>query len=86
MDAGVPCIIGNNDILDDCQALKSKLQVESDDDIDEIANKIEEVKKTKNEILQSYESFRYTYTQKSKKSIDEFCINPIRRTERKKYE
>ncbi len=86
MDAGVPCIIGNNDILDDCQALKSKLQVESDDDIDEIANKIEEVEKTKNEILQSYESFRYTYTQKSKKSIDEFCINPIRRTERKKYE
>ena len=86
MDIGVPCIIGNNDILEDCPELKSRLQVESDDDIDEIANKIEEVEKTKNEILQNYESFRYTYTQKSKKSIDEFCINPIHRTERKKYE
>lgn len=86
MDAGVPCIIGNNDILDDCQALKSKLQVESDDDIDEIANKVEEVEKNKEEILQLYKQFREIYSENSKKSIENFCQKQINRLKEREYQ
>lgn len=86
MDAGVPCIIGNNSIINENEYLKNKLQLLSDDDINEIAEKIEDVEKSKEEIFKEYQKFRKEYSEKSKTSIKEFLIAPVILREKKEYE
>lgn len=72
MDSGVPCIIGNNNIFNSNKILKKYLVVDSDDDINEIAQKIQDVKKYRNKILDEYKKFRNEYSKNSKISIENF--------------
>lgn len=72
MDSKVPCILGNNDILKNNKYLNSMLTLKSDDNINEIADKIELVKKNRKKILEEYQSFRKKYSKESNKSIEEF--------------
>lgn len=64
MDLGIPCILGNNDFLNDYPKLKDYLMVKSDDNIDEISTKIDEVIKNKNNIFKEYEIYRKKYSKK----------------------
>ncbi|MEE0699665.1 MAG: hypothetical protein U0M66_03680 [Bacilli bacterium] len=70
MDMGIPCILGNAGIFDKYPKLKKYLVLESDDDINEIAIKINNAKEKRTEILSEYEKFRGKYSLESKKSIE----------------
>jgi len=72
MDLGVPCLLGNTDFFDDYKILKENLVLVSDDDVNEIANKIEKIKENTEIILNEYKKFRKDYIKKSEKSIKEF--------------
>lgn len=72
MDNNVPCILGNNELLNDNEYLNSMLFVKSDDNIDEISEKIELVKQNREKIINEYKKFRENYSKKSKKSINDF--------------
>ncbi len=72
MDAGIPCILGNTNILDDCTELKKYLVLESDDDVNEIKEKIEKSIEEFNSINKLYSSWRKKYTTISKKTIEKF--------------
>lgn len=71
MDKNVPCIIGNNDFLNDSK-LSKYLVVNSDDSIDEISKKIEDVKNNRDKILKDYQEFRKEYSKKCIKEKEEF--------------
>ena len=71
MDSGVPCILGNNEIIKGT-ALEKYLYVESDDSVDEIRNKIELVKEHRKEVLKEYKSFREEYSKKAIKEKEMF--------------
>ncbi len=86
MDLGVPCIVGNNTLFENNKTLKELLQVKSDDDINEIADKIKEVRKNKEAILKEYQEYRKQYTKKSKESIKNFLENFIKQENKKEYE
>lgn len=62
MDCGVPCIIGNNTFLIDYPILCDYLMVKSDDNIDEIRDKIDYVIKNKEKIMKEYNKFRSDYS------------------------
>lgn len=51
---GIPCIVGNTSFFDNNSYLKEHLVVKSDDDINEIAEKIEFVRKNAKKILEEY--------------------------------
>lgn len=70
MDNNVPCILGNNSLLNG--KLKDMLTVNSDDSIDEISNKILYVRNHKKNIMREYKKFRKSYSNNSEKSIEEF--------------
>lgn len=72
MDNGVPCILGNTDIFDDYPKLKSYLVLNSDDDVNEIAEKINNVVKNRNQIITDYKTFRNKYSDDSKRTIEQF--------------
>lgn len=72
MDMGIPCIVGNTDFFDSNELLKKYLVVRSDDDINEMKEKIELVEKNSQTILKEYEKFRKEYKKAAKKSIEEF--------------
>lgn len=72
MDMGVPCLLGNSDLFDEYKTLKKYLVLKSDDDIGEIADKINLVIKNKNEIMKEYSIFRKDYTNKSKENVKNF--------------
>ena len=69
MDRGIPCIVGNTDFFDGNEVLKSNLVLKSDDDINEMNDKILSVEKNKQIILNEYAKFRKEYTKLAKKSI-----------------
>lgn len=71
MDRSIPCILGNNDILDNSD-LKKYLIVDSDDSIDEIKDRIELVKSKRDEILKEYKKFREEYSKKCIKEKEDF--------------
>lgn len=72
MDKGIPCILGNTDIFDKYPKLKASLVLESDDDINEIASKIDGAKENRETILKEYDKFRKKYSLDSKKTIEKF--------------
>ncbi len=72
MDNGIPCILGNTDVLDDYKFLKEMLVVNSDDSIDEIANKITLTIKNKDRICKEYKKFRKDYSKKSKETVSNY--------------
>ena len=69
---GIPCVLGNTDIFDKYPKLKKFLVLKSDDDISEIANKIDSVKENREIIIKEYEKFRKKYSEESKKNIIKF--------------
>lgn len=72
LDSGIPCLVGNVDIFDNSKYLKEQLVLKSDDDVNEIAQKINDIKENKEKILKEYYKFRQNYDLKSKKSVAEF--------------
>lgn len=74
MDANTICILGNNSIINDNEYLSKMLQVKSDDDINEIAEKIGNVRTYKQDILEEYSKFRKEYSAECKDSISKFVI------------
>lgn len=72
MDKSIPCILGNVEFLDNYKYLKDMLVVNSDDSIDEIATKIKSVIKNRDKICKEYKKFRKDYSEKSKKTVEDF--------------
>lgn len=72
MDYGVPCILGNNQLLNNEKTLQELLVMKSDDDIDEISSRISLVAKNREKIIDEYKKFREKYTKESKESIKKF--------------
>ena len=72
MDMGVPCLLGNTSIFDKYPKLKKYLSLESDDDINEIASKIKDIKENKEIILKEYDKYRKDYSKKSKELLNKF--------------
>lgn len=70
MDMGIPCLVGNTDFFNDNKVLKKYLVLDSDDDINEIATRIKQVRENKQEILKEYEIFRKKYSSDSKELIN----------------
>lgn len=85
MDAGIPCILGNNTFLEN-KKLEKLLMVHSDDDIHEIAFKIKEVNKNKKEIFTLYKKWREEYSKKSKKSVENYLGKTFSKKEEETYE
>lgn len=65
MDKSIPCILGNTTLFDTNSFLKENLIIKSDDNVNEIAEKIKLVKKNRNKILKEYKRFRKEYSAKS---------------------
>lgn len=72
LDLGIPCLLGNIDIFDDYLNLKKYLVLDSDDDIGEIANKINSIRENKDTILKEYDRYRKYYIKESKKLVNNF--------------
>lgn len=72
IDNEVPCIVGNTTLFDNYKFLKEHIVVRSDDDVNEIAEKIEYIKENRNKVLLELKKFRKDYKQLSKKSVKEF--------------
>ena len=75
MDLEIPCILGNTDFFDEHPELKENLVLNSDDDISEIAQKINNVKLNGDKIIKLYKEFREKYSEDSKSSIVNFIKN-----------
>ena len=69
IDMNVPVILGNTDLFDKYPKLKELLVLESDDDINEIAYKINNVKSNIDVINNELKKFRLDYSKKSKDII-----------------
>ena len=61
MDNSIPCILGNNSILEDDKMLKELLVLKSDDDINEINEKISIAIKNREKINKEYSKYRKEY-------------------------
>ena len=85
MDRGIPCILGNNEILDCNKYLKKMLVMKSDDDINEISKKIIDVKKNKEKIIKEYQKFRDAYTIESQKSVEIFLNEKLNHQENTRF-
>ena len=72
IDRGVPVILGNTEIFDKYPKLKELLVLESDDDINEISNKINNIKSNIDLIINELNKFRLDYSKKSKDLINKF--------------
>lgn len=71
MDAGIPCILGNTSLLANSE-LENMLVVDSDDDVEEIKDKIEYALENTDKIMKKYEKWRADYKKLSSKTIEEF--------------
>ena len=69
MDMGIPCLLGNTDFFDGNLKLKKYLVLDSDDDIGEIADRINLIRENKETIMKEYKKFREKYIVDSAKSI-----------------
>lgn len=70
LDMGIPCIVGNTNMFDNYDYLKEQLVLKSDDDINEIVQKIKLVQENKKQILKEYEKYRKDYAKKSTNTIN----------------
>ena len=84
MNKSIPCIIGNNSFLSG--DLEKYLVVNSDDNIDEIKEKIDYALKNKDKIMKLYQSFKKEYDKKSNKLVEEFLGCKKEQNEKKDYE
>ena len=75
MDRGIPCIVGNTDFFNSNETLKKYLVLKSDDDINEIKEKILSVKKNKKSIMKEYQKFRKEYKKLASTNLSEVKKN-----------
>lgn len=61
MDMGIPCLLGNTDLFDNNKKLKDLLVLKSDDDVNEISSKINNIKKNYDVIFKEYKKWRKDY-------------------------
>lgn len=87
MDNNIPCILGNTSILDNNQKLKEYIVMKSDDDVNEIADRVNKAIKNKNEILKLYSDFRKEYKKEVNERLEKFTeIEKNTKSTEKKYE
>ena len=72
MDLGIPCILGNTSMFDDYSTLKKYLVLDSDDDINEIAFKLDSTNDNYVSIMSEYTKFREEYDRKYKECVKHF--------------
>lgn len=72
MNMGIPCILGNTRMLDKYTELKEYLVVDSDDDSNEIADKITRAIDNKEKIIKLYQKFKKDYDQECLKLANKF--------------
>lgn len=72
MEQGIPCILGNQQIIAPEDVLYDLITVKSDDDIIEIADKINYAKVHKKEIFNAYKKFKKKYLNLVEKCRKEF--------------
>ena len=72
MDNEVPFILGNTSIIDDTKNMKKYLCVSSDDDVNEISDKIKNSINNKNDIFEEYKRWRKDYSKESLKAVKKF--------------
>lgn len=75
MDRGIPCIVGNTDFFDSNKLLKEYLVMNSDDDINEIKDRINRVNKNRDIIIKEYQKFRTKYIKEAQQSMKQFLKN-----------
>src|SRR5574344_1470666 len=73
-EVGVPCIIGDNTHYFKNSKLEEFLVVKSEDNIDEIYEKINLAIKNKDDIMKLYSTGKKQYDVESKKSVNDFLI------------
>lgn len=83
MNQSIPCIIGNNSFL--TGDLEKYLVVNSDDNIDEIKEKIDYALKNKDKIMKLYQTFKKEYDKKTNKLVEEFLECKKEQKEKKEY-
>lgn len=86
MSKNVPCIVGNTNIFKGYKILEENLVVKSDDDVNEIYEKIEQIKNNRSKVLNEYKLFRKEYSEKSKETIKKFLNINTPKKENKEYE
>lgn len=75
MDNNIPCILGNTSILNKYPNLKKRLVMSSDDDIDEIADRVRVVLDKRQLIFEDYKEFRKDYSKLVKETNNVFFEN-----------
>ncbi len=83
MDRGIPCVVGNNGFLTkDYPVMNECLVVQSDDDINEITEKVKGAISNREKILKEYKGFRVEYSKKAKELTSKFLgFNSVIRRE-----
>lgn len=74
MELGVPCIIGDNTHYFTNTPLEKYLIVKSEDNIDEIYEKINLVNINKDEIMKLYKEWKESYDVEAQKSVQDFLL------------
>lgn len=72
MDNEIPCILGNTNLLNNNKILKDLFVVKSDDNIDEISEKIKKLEFVDSTIFKEYFKWRKEYSKQSKIGIENF--------------
>ena len=79
MDLGIPCIVGNNYFLNKSYPeLKKYLELKSDDDVNEISEKVISAIKNKKIIMNKYKIFRKNYKIEAKELAKKFLGAQLR--------
>lgn len=86
MDNNVPCILGNTSLLDNYKKLKELLVMSSDDDIDEIKDRMDMVSKNRDIILKEYKKFREEYSKDVSVLREDFIGKREEKKDNKNYE
>ncbi len=82
MDFGVPCVVGNNSFLSDEYPVMSEyLVLKSDDDIDEVADKVRAAIDNKKAIMEEYGRFRLKYSKEARDLAERFLGFKLRKRE-----
>lgn len=74
LELGVPCIVGNNNHYFTNTELEKYLVVKSEDNIDEIYEKINLAINNKDEIIGLYKNWKANYDKESKQSVQDFLV------------
>lgn len=72
MDAGTPCIVGNNSFLGDYPELEKYLVMKSDDDVNEMVERIRDCVVNRDVIMKKYKQFRKDYSKRANCLAEDF--------------